>query len=377
VIVNNQGQDKARLTVPLSHAFADVVDWWKSELVNFVPQRLGFWLTDAGERDVLLDHSDRKAVRLLLRDKAGVTREKTVNPGEDIEAALDDLLTKKGHSRSQVSFGIALPAEKFFLRELIIPREARRSIETIVLRDLLYHTPFREDEIYHAYSVKAAGPKLVIRQSVIRRSLVRQAISDLDISPDRLDFVHANGLAEGYPDKLSLKPQSQKSQPVIKLLAGLAISGLLLGSAVLALEHERQRSTLEALEQDVAAAQARALKVRSALDAENETTAALGDLRERKRVGPSLLQVWEELSRILPDDSWVQELRLAQQGQNGHELTITGFSTAAASLVEVLDRSTLLANVALTAPISLDPIEKRERFVLKARIENAVAKGAP
>jgi general secretion pathway protein L len=89
------------------------------------------------------------------------------------------------------------------------------------------------------------------------------------------------------------------------------------------------------------------------------------------------LQVWEELSRILPDDSWVQELRLAQQGQNGHELTITGFSTAAASLVEVLDRSTLLANVALTAPISLDPIEKRERFVLKARIENAVAKGAP
>jgi general secretion pathway protein L len=150
---------------------------------------------------------------------------------------------------------------------------------------------------------------------------------------------------------------------------------LLLGSAVLALEHERQRSTLEALEQDVAAAQARALKVRSALDAENETTAALGDLRERKRVGPSLLQVWEELSRILPDDSWVQELRLAQQGQNGHELTITGFSTAAASLVEVLDRSTLLANVALTAPISLDPIEKRERFVLKARIENTVAKG--
>jgi hypothetical protein len=37
--------------------------------------------------------------------------------------------------------------------------------------------------------------------------------------------------------------------------------------------------------------------------------------------------------------------------------------------VALVDQSSLLADASLTAPITLDPIEGRERFVLKARIK--------
>jgi general secretion pathway protein L len=56
-----------------------------------------------------------------------------------------------------------------------------------------------------------------------------------------------------------------------------------------------------------------------------------------------------------------------------------GFSSAAASLVGLVDRSKLFTDASLTAPVTLDSIEGRERFSLQAklRFQEQVSKAAP
>ena len=92
-------------------------------------------------------------------------------------------------------------------------------------------------------------------------------------------------------------------------------------------------------------------------------------VRSQKRDGSGLLDVWEEVSRILPLDSWLTELRLAEVGQRQDQFVImTGLSTAAADLVPLLDKSPIFADAALSAPIALDTVEQRERFTLQAKL---------
>lgn len=368
--------DIERLTTGLAAQIRDGFDWWARELRDLVPARLLFWLTDAGEREVVLSSASDGAVHLALRDKArAVRRQMKVRRDDDINAKIQELVKAAGLSSDEVALGLALPADRFFFREISLPREARRSIETIALRDLLYHTPFRADEIYHAHLAESAGSKILLRQSVIRRSLVEEAITDLDLAPETIGFVEVEGaVGNGYPEKLRVKDAPGKHKRLFNLFAFLTMTCVLLGCTSLVLAHQRQQAAIERLAGKVAEAQTQALQVRSNLDAAKEKMATLNALRGRKENGPSLLGIWEELSRILPDNSWVQELTLSKSGSEGYSLTISGFSAAAATLVEGLDRSPLLSEVTLTAPISVDPIEKRERFVLKAHIEGMQTK---
>jgi general secretion pathway protein L len=88
------------------------------------------------------------------------------------------------------------------------------------------------------------------------------------------------------------------------------------------------------------------------------------------------LQLWVELSRILPGDSWVSELRMSQGDKGALKVTMAGFSPAAANLVGIVDQSPLFDSVSLTAPIAIDPTEQRERFVLQASINPQSAQKA-
>jgi general secretion pathway protein L len=75
---------------------------------------------------------------------------------------------------------------------------------------------------------------------------------------------------------------------------------------------------------------------------------------------------------MLPAHSWLTELRLTEVPEKNEQLlAMTGFSAGATDLVKLIDRSALLADASLTAPVAVDPIEGRERFALQARVKRS------
>jgi general secretion pathway protein L len=153
-------------------------------------------------------------------------------------------------------------------------------------------------------------------------------------------------------------------------MIALAYGGVFLALAAGILKYWNQQVTLDLLEVQIAATAKKAQEVRSLVNQLQETKTALLRLRIRKSEGPGLLEIWEETTRILPPHSWLTDFRLSEVPDGrGALINLTGLSNAAPSLVGVFDRSPTFFDAVLTAPVSIDPAEGRERFALQAKVK--------
>jgi general secretion pathway protein L len=140
------------------------------------------------------------------------------------------------------------------------------------------------------------------------------------------------------------------------------------------LRYWRQQSTIAELETQLAAAKSNAQRVRSAIDSLEAKQGMLARLRLRKGASPGLLDLLDEATRVLPRHSWLTELQLSEAQNQQRQVVMTGLSTDAPGLVGLFDRSSLFTDASLTAPVSLDPVEGRERFTLQAKVRGEAGK---
>ena len=84
----------------------------------------------------------------------------------------------------------------------------------------------------------------------------------------------------------------------------------------------------------------------------------------------SKVEVLEELTRLLPETTWIWNLKY-----NGKEIELSGFADSASDLIPLLDKSPLFEKVEFMAPVTKemqmrgDGNKEKERFKIKARIE--------
>jgi general secretion pathway protein L len=84
----------------------------------------------------------------------------------------------------------------------------------------------------------------------------------------------------------------------------------------------------------------------------------------------SKVSVLEELTRLLPDTTWIWNLKY-----NGKEMELSGFADSASDLIPLLDRSPLFEKVEFLAPVTKemqmrgDGNREKERFKIKVKIE--------
>jgi general secretion pathway protein L len=106
----------------------------------------------------------------------------------------------------------------------------------------------------------------------------------------------------------------------------------------------------------------------------HEQKNALLRLRLQRGDAPRLIELWQEATGVLPSHSWLTEFRLVEvAGKREGQVALFGFSSAAPSLVGLLDGSPLFFDAALTAPIAFDASEGRERFALQAKVRQPEA----
>jgi general secretion pathway protein L len=267
---------------------------------------------------------------------------------------------------------VRLPGGRIFGRSLTLPVEAMRALDRIVEQDLIGKTPFRRQDIYCGHAATRAAPdRIVVRQWVARRDIVEDAVASVGLDLDAVAFVDA----EARPDadaspRIALRPdRDDRSRWIGATATALAGSALVLALVAGGLTYWRQGTALDDLDAQLAGARAKAQQVRNAIDKLEKKQAVLLRLRAHKADQPGLLDAWEEATRILPSHSWLTELRLSEAADKQPQISMTGFSTAASSLVGIIDQSPFFTDASLTAPIALDPVEQRERFALQAKLK--------
>ena len=96
--------------------------------------------------------------------------------------------------------------------------------------------------------------------------------------------------------------------------------------------------------------------------------AARRTLEARKHDAPSSLIVLETLSKILPDHTYVTELRI-----EGNKLRLIGITRDAPSLIGLIEQSGRLSLATFFAPTTRSPSDPGERFHIEAQIQPLVS----
>jgi general secretion pathway protein L len=177
-------------------------------------------------------------------------------------------------------------------------------------------------------------------------------------------FAIASG-SEGAPTRIKLFDESQLSAigrtvnvprilRAVLLSAGLAAAASLLVTAYLG-------SSLQSEQQEL---QRRISQRRAALRLDpNAGGSALSLLAKRKQTTPSSVMVLEAVSRVLPDSTYVTELRI-----EGDKIQVVGMTQDAPSLIRLMEQSPQFTRATFFAPTTHAQNEPGERFHIEAHI---------
>jgi general secretion pathway protein L len=366
---------RGSVVMQLSDLVSRLGHWWLREFLALLPEKAAQWLMGADEIALWLAH-DEAFVQFRLCIKGKELDVVRMAAGEYTAAAIDDLLTRHQLRRSDVTIGIALRPEQIFPRRLVLPLEAAGNVEEIVARELADRTPFRLADIHYDYVITRETGKIIVRQRLVKRDSVEAAAQTLGLDVSEIGILEASAQRGEPAEDLTVRLRRDRSDRtfwVRRAAIGLAGAAAVLVLTACVTDYWRQQSALDELELQIAKVRREAQEVRDAFAKLEHGQSGFRHLLARKNQAPALLSIWDEVTRLVPSDSWLTELHLTSSvSSQDYHVAVSGFSPAAAKLVVIFDASPKFREAALTTAVALDPVEQRERFALQAAIRRSM-----
>jgi len=356
-------------------AWRGFANWWRSEFFDLLPEPLVAWLGGTAGPVIRLG-VETSGVRIEGISATGRLADCVTIAWSDYSlAVLDRTLARIGFKRSGGIIGIVLPATTFFRRSFEIPVRAREGVHVTARQELEHRTPFQAENVHLGMVIEPRqkdSQTLTIRQTIVRRQLVEEALRRLDLSLAEISFVAPMGDKDFPACSISLRPEADREVPFTRrVLSILIVAALVIAGLDAALFWWRQERTITTIEAEIALVRERALVVRGIEQEISQIRSALSTL-EKQRASLSSVDVWRETSRVLPDLSWVTDWRF----RDGL-ISMAGFSAAATELVRLFEKSPLFTQANLDAPITFDAVNERERFSLVVRTRADAPSGQP
>jgi general secretion pathway protein L len=262
---------------------------------------------------------------------------------------------------------LVLQPNRFLFRPLELPRKAGEFLEGIVRAQIDRLTPWSPADAVFGWSkpADAGADRIGLTVVATAKNLITpyvQALASLG--------VESIAVSTAGPDSAPVRVLDQKAHGGIDvarvrriLIAVLAITGIATVAtvSVATILAENLGSRQEAVARRIA--ERRAL-LRSG-DSVDGATAAQRTLERRKHEALSSVIVLETLSNILPDHTYVTELRI-----EGDKLRVTGVTRDAPSLIRLMEQSPHFTRATFFAPTTRAPGDPGERFHIEARIES-------
>ena len=365
--------------------------WWAHELVAMTPPRLRSALLHRRARPVLAFEGNRATLwrpaqangRVQMTEVAQIALEgdpQAVTAGG--RAALAPIVRAANGAVPEVI--VAVPARATLRKTLTLPAAIEPSLYQALAYDLDRHTPFKADELYYDAVIAdrdTARNTLHVDLAAARRALVDPMLRHAESFGARVVGVAVDPPPAAAASRFNLLPEERRVAgarwtrwqfivPALTLLAGIL--------AALVLPVWQKRTEAIELIHGTEEARARA-SVSDGLRTELERR--VGDYNfalERKYAFPGAVQVLDDVTRILPDDTWLTQLELrSARGRDGQrELTLRGESANAGRLVSLLEESKLFTQAAPRSPTTKIQPGPGEIFDLGAQLKPLAAPAA-
>jgi len=270
---------------------------------------------------------------------------------------------------------LVMRPDRFLLRPLELPRRAGEFLDGVVRAQIDRLTPWSAaDAVFGWSKPREAGPdRIAVTVAATARALVLpyvQALTALGAQAVTVSTLLPGSDAAPAPIKVleqtisgALDAARVRRAAVALLLVAALAAGLSFGvSSVVT-------TGLSARQDELARRIAeRRAAIRSGRERADLASTPLRALERRKYQSPSTVLVLEALSQILPDHTYVIELRIEAE-----QLRVIGITRDAPSLIRLIEQNPMFSRATFFAPTTRAPSDPGERFHIEAHIEPVLA----
>jgi general secretion pathway protein L len=260
---------------------------------------------------------------------------------------------------------LVLQSSRFLFRPLELPKRAAEYLDGIVRSQIDRLTPWTATEAVYSWTQPTDAPndRINLTIAATARSMIApylRALAGLNAASIVVSTAQSNSGAQAAP--IRLLEQSMGSAVSVRrvrsilmaifLLSGLSAAATIGFSAIAS-------DNLGAEQQELM----RKISARKAAMRNMFEGSTLQTLEKRKQTTPSSVFALEALSKLLPDDTYVTELRI-----DGERLQIVGMTDDAASLIKLIEQSPHFAHAIFFAPTTHSPGTTKEQFHIESHI---------
>lgn len=371
--------------------FAGFWSWWTGELATFVPRTARAAVKRRRLRPVLAFEADHAALWRPVAGAQGIAMEAAVKiplagDASAARAALDSVpRVVYGGASAPARMVVALPSKSVLRRSLTLPAAVEEGLVEALAFDLDRHTPFKADELYFDAAVVGRDPargRIRVDLAAARRSIVDRAVAQAETWGATVVGVTPDAPGTTEPSRLNLLPVERRPPPGagawLRIWAPLALLLALVAVAV-ALPVWQKREYAIALLRIVDEARGQAAVSEGLRGALEKESADYNFPLERKFAFPSSLQVLDEITKLLPDDTWLTQMEVKTQArgkESQRELLMRGESGNAGRLITLFEESKVFTQAAPRSPTTKIQPGPGEIFDLAAQLR-PLAQPAP
>ncbi len=329
---------------------------FKKGLQDIIPNGLvESFVRPAPAIDAVLDKDSVQFVRQYPAQNAEIV---TLQHSE-LELATDGVLKAdliSGLKESQLQLSLVMPEEQVMRRRITLPRAARNNLRTVVSYQIGRLTPFSADKVFFdVLEIPTATPNnntLEVEFIAVLKTEVQPWIEQIErltgLVVSRLTVPQTDDLPNRQSVNLFAQQRTRNawwlrlnrnSLLLLGLVAVLLVTAVIPVVKLRALVIERKQE-IKVLDQRVASLQEK----RQILE---QDLVALNYVLEQRASTPDLSNIIEELTRIVPDEIFINSLSVQKRA-----VVISGIGTGVVDLIELLNNSPLFEDAKFTASIT-------------------------
>ena len=286
--------------------------------------------------------------------------EDIVVPHEDLPAVLRNPRWRRTAMRGPVA--IELDPDRFISRPLAkiaVPLSRQRQMAAL---DVTAATPFRPDEIHALLGSRGSSAPEPAQYHIIRKSVIDPVIAALDTSRLAVGDIflcQPNGQRIALrAAELAIVTGKLKRRAFALRATAIAVSlTLVVAAGTCAHVWLRYQGAILEVRATIEPVRTQALALRKARSEREEQSASVNAVRREMIEKRSATEIWEELSRALPDTAWLTDLVI-----DARKVRLSGYSAEASRLIATLEASKFFHAVEFTAPVVRVPGQDGERF---------------
>lgn len=349
----------------LKTKFDEFCSWWYAGILLCIPRRLRDKLIRIPDRIQILQMNDRIALR-LIREPGGQVTAKQEFPLADADCPRQVGLWLKDHTDCTTRICLLVEPAALLSKDMCLPLASEPDLNEILRYELDRQTPFHADQVYFGHRIRKRDRqegKLHARLFVLPRSrinVVRQLLHAQGI-PLHAILAFADNDSGAEINLLSPDERSPANGGWDRntLVYAILCTAIILAALYLPVLH--QQNILRDSEEQLEAVKQQVREIQPMLD-ERDILVQRGRFLQEKRMAQiPAIELIAELSRILPDDTWINRLVMQDQG-----IQLYGESATETELIQILESSGYFHDAHFQSPVTYNNTSGKNNFHISA-----------